>query len=124
MASAADARGVIRGALALCSFLCCGLVIASFTLFALDQVNSASKHQVAEIVGGAPTRTAPGTVADAHPGQPRAFIDQAARTLTAPFRAVLHSGSDWVQHGFATVCALLLYGLGLGYLARWSQGRA
>ena len=45
-------------------------------------------------------------------------------SVPAPFRAVLHSGSDWVQHGFATVCALLLYGLGLGYLARWSQGRA
>ena len=123
-APAADAGDVIRGALALCSLVCCGLVVASFTLFAVDQANGASKHQVAEIAGGTPSRTGTSTVADPHPGQPRRFIDDAARTLTAPFRAVLHSGSDWVQHGFVTVCALLLYGLGLGYVARWSQGSA
>jgi hypothetical protein len=99
-------------------------VIASFTLFAVDQVSGASKHQVAEIAGGSPTRTATTTVANPNPGQPRRFIDQAANALTSPFRAVLDSGSEWVQHGFVTVCALLLYGLGLGYLARWSQGRA
>jgi hypothetical protein len=99
-------------------------VIASFAMFVTDQAGGASRHQVAEIAGGATTRTATSTVTDTHPGQPRAFIDGAAKALTAPFRAVLHSGSQWAQRGFATVCALLLYGLGLGYLARFSQGSA
>jgi hypothetical protein len=93
-------------------------------MFAADQVSGASKHQVAEIAGGSATRTAVGTVVDPDPGQPRRFIDRAANTLTAPFRAVLHSGSQWVQRGFATLCALLLYGFGLGYLARFAQGSA
>ena len=102
--------------------MCCGLVLASFAMFALDQINGASKHQVAEITAGAPARTAASTVTDTHPGQPRRFIDGAARALTAPFRAVAHFGSAWAQEGFLTVCALLLYGLALGYLARYSQG--
>lgn len=99
-------------------------MIASFVMFAADQAGGASQHQVAEIAAGSPTRTATSTVTDAHPGQPRVFIDGAAKALTAPFRAVLHSGSQWAQQLFATVCALLLYGLGLGYLARFSQGSA
>lgn len=92
-------------------------------MFATDQAGSASRHQVAEIAAGAPPQTTT-TVTDAHPGQPRAFIDGAAKALTAPFRAVLHSGSQWAQEIFATVCALLLYGVGLGYIARFSQGSA
>lgn len=120
--STADSDRVITGALGLARLVCCGLVIASFAMFAADQAGGASRHQVAEIVTGATTRTATSTVTDAHPGQPRAFIDGAAKALTAPFRSMLHSGSQWAQRGFATLGALLLYGLGLGYLARFSQG--
>ncbi len=123
-ARAADADDVIRGVLGLLRIVCCGLVIASFALFAVDQISGASKHQVTEIVGGAPTRTATGTVTDANPGQPRRFIDQAARALTAPFRAMADFGSQWAERGFVTLCALLLYGVGLGYLARYSDGSA
>ena len=52
------------------------------------------------------------------------FIDHATRVLTAPFRAVVHFGSQWAEHGFVTLCALPLYGVGLGHLARYSQGLA
>jgi hypothetical protein len=115
---------VLSGALGFARLVCCGLVIASFAMFADDQINGASKHQVAEIAGQSASRTGTGTVVDPDPGQPRRFIDQTASTLTAPFRAVVHSGSQWVQRGFATLCALLVYGFGLGYLTRFSQGRA
>jgi hypothetical protein len=118
----ADADNVIRGALGLCRYICCGLVIASFALFTADQLGGASRHQVAEITAGSPTRSASRTAADSHPGQPRRFIDGASRALTTPFRSVISSGSQWVQRGFALICALLLYGLGLGYLLRYSQG--
>ncbi len=98
------------------------LVIVSFVMFAADQMGGASKHQVAEITAGAATRTGTGTVTAVHPGQPRQFIDGAARALTAPFRAVISSGSQWVQRGFALICALLLYGVAFGYLLRDPQG--
>jgi hypothetical protein len=123
-AAGADADYVIGGAISFARLVCCGLVVVSFALFAIDQANGASKHQVAEITTGAPTRSSSGTVAAAHPGEPRDFIDNAAKALTTPFRAVVHSSNQWIEQGFATVCALLLYGFGLGYLARYSQGRA
>jgi hypothetical protein len=123
-AGVADAENVIRGTLGLTRLVCCGLVVASFAIFAVDQVGGASRHQVAEVAAGTPARTAAAMATDPHPGQPRRFIDGAAKVLTTPFRAVVDSGSQWVQEGFATVCALLLYGVGLGYLARYSQGRA
>jgi hypothetical protein len=116
----ADADHVISGTLGLCRYVCCGLVIVSFAMFAADQMGGASKHQVAEVTTGRATGTS--TAAVAHPGEPRQFIDGAARALTAPFRAVISSGSQWVQRGFALICALLLYGVGLGYLLRYSQG--
>jgi hypothetical protein len=123
-AGVADADHVIGGALGMTRLVCCGLVIASFAIFAVGQAGGASRHQVAELAAGTPTRTAAARVTDARPGQPRRFIDGAAKALTAPFRAVVHSGNQWVEQGFATFCALLLYGVGLGYVARYSRGRA
>ena len=119
-APVADADHVLSGALGLARLVICLLVVASFALFAVNQASGASKHQVAELNAGTPTASA----SSAHVGQPRAAIDAAANVLEAPFRSVIGSDNQWVQRGFATVCALLLYGVGLGYLARFSQGRA
>lgn len=99
-------------------------MIAAFALFAVDQIGGASQHQVAELNGGIPTRTAAATVGDAHAPQMQRDVDAAANVLEAPFRSVISSDNQWVQRGFATGCALLLYGLGLGFLARYSQGLA
>jgi hypothetical protein len=122
MPAVADTAHVITGALGLTRLVCCGLVIASFAMFAVDQVGGASRHQVAELATGAQTRTGTSTVIDTNPGQPRRFIDGAARALTSPFRSMAHFSSQWAEEGFVTLGALLLYGVGLGYLARFSQG--
>jgi hypothetical protein len=42
--------------------------------------------------------------------------------LTSPFRSIVQSDSQWVLHGVPTIFALLVYGVGLGYLARFSRG--
>jgi hypothetical protein len=118
----ADPDHVVRGALGFVRLGTCALVVAWFAMFAIDQANGASKHQVAELSAGTATGAATPTVTARHPSQPRRFIDGAATVLTAPFRAVFHTGSQWAQRGFATACALLLYGLGLGYLLRYSAG--
>jgi hypothetical protein len=78
--------------------VCCALVSVSFLMFARDQVSGAFKHQQSE------------------------FIDQAASALTSPFHSIVQRGSQWVLHGIPTVLALLVYGVGLGYLARYSRG--
>ena len=131
----ADGRTVVPKALALCSCICCSLVLASLGLFAFSQANGASQSQVASL--GSPTATPTGTpttgatppptpapsrtVSAQPPGQPKRFIDDAAGVLTAPFRSLVHSSSDWARRIGYTLLALIVYGFGLGYLARWAR---
>jgi hypothetical protein len=111
---------VFHRVLILAATICCGLVLLSFGLFALDQVSGASKHQQAELAGSA--TTTPGATPSRPPAQPRRFIDGAARELTSPFRSILTTDSQWSSELFTTLIALLVYGVGLGYLARFSRG--
>ena len=108
---------MIHRVLVLAAYICCGLVIASFALFALDQFAGASEHQQSELVASSNTAE-PSSQGAAHHGQPRAFIDGAARALTAPMRSLVHTNSDWAIELEATILALLVYGVGLGFLAR------
>jgi hypothetical protein len=113
-----ETRSVLSRLLRLMSFVCCALVVASFAMFARDQAAGASQHQQTELVAGqSPT---PGVEASAKPHrQPRRFIDGAAHTLTAPFAAIVPSSSAWVKQGLPAAFALLVYGIGLGYVARY-----
>ena len=103
------------------SIACCCFVIASFGLFALDQVGGASSKQAAQIAPSAPIVTAPPS---SRHGQPRVFIDGVARKLESPFDGAVASSDGWVNHGIPALLALLVYGGGLGFAARWASGRA
>jgi hypothetical protein len=109
---------VIQRGLRTLAFVSCLLVSVSFAMFVADQAGGASSQAVAEI--GSPNPR-PHQVSTHH-GQPRRFIDGAARTLTAPFRALVHSSSVWTVEIFETFAALLVYGFGLGFLARFTSG--
>jgi hypothetical protein len=115
-----DPERVLRGALRFTSFLCCALVLVSFAVFTNDQLADASAHQQSELASG--SAVAPSTTV-AH-GQPWHFIDAAASRLTAPFDSIVPSHNAWVSHGTTVLFALLVYGLGLGWVARFSSGRA
>ena len=119
---AADSLRVINRLLIYTSLVCCALVIASFGLFARDQVAGASKHQQSELAAGLPPTAAGAAQASTGHHQPRRFIDGAASALEAPFRSIVSTHSEWVQHIFQALFALLIYGLGLGFLARFSRG--
>ena len=55
----------------------------------------------------------------------REAIDDADDILVAPFAPVTHSSSSsWVRRGMPTLLALLVYGFGLAFLARFMHGRA
>jgi hypothetical protein len=44
--------------------------------------------------------------------------------LVAPFAALVSgSESSWVRRGVPTLIALLVYGFGLSFLARYAKGR-
>jgi hypothetical protein len=112
---------VIHRIMVLTASVCCLLLVASFGMFARDQLAGASQHQVTEINTAQPTT--PGVTPQAtHHGQPRKFIDGAWSTLTSPFRSIVQSDNQWVLHGLPTVFALLAYGVGIGYLARFTRG--
>jgi hypothetical protein len=112
---------VIHRLLVLVSLVCCGLVVASFALFARNQLAGASKHQQTEIVAGNQVTSDP-VVGNHAKGQPGKFIDGAAAELTSPFRSLIKTNSVWVLEIVPTLLALLVYGVGLGYLARWASG--
>jgi hypothetical protein len=125
----ADKGYVVHRTIVLTSWVCCALVAISFMLFALHEVSGASAHQVNAInvapsytATGEPVATSTQTPAAPPPAQPKRFIDGAAKLLTTPFSTIVASDNQWVLHGLPTLFALLAYGLGLGYLARFTRG--
>lgn len=99
------------------------IVVAGFTLFAVDEMGGASQRQQEALVNTTPSAIAPG------PSQPtgsrvRSTIDAANEVLLGPFAGVAPSDNSWVQHGVPTLLALALYGVGLGFLARYVRSRA
>jgi len=104
------ARAIRWGSVALCL-----LVATSFSLFAVDQIRSASQSSQDEIAG----KAAPSSTASHHSGVRKA-IDDAASAVESPFTgAGLHVSNEWGDHGALLVLSLLLYGAGLGFFARW-----
>jgi hypothetical protein len=103
------------------SRIACLIVIASFAIFAVGQTGEASVHQQEELNGTAVAATAPNSTGALPPreGAVHRTIDEAASTLTSPFSAITAgSSSQWLVRGVDLLMALLVYGFGLGYLAR------
>jgi hypothetical protein len=120
-AGPADGEGVIHRALVVIALVCSGLVLASFVIFARDQIAGAAKVQANAVTSSATAPAAPKAKERSQPGR---FIVGAAGKLTSPFSSIIQSGSAWVKRGIPTILALLVYGVGLGYLARYSRGFA
>jgi len=106
------------------SMLICGIVIASFVVFAVVQTKTASAHQQEELKGAPITSTngrpvTPPGKAPGPKGTVHKTLDEVSETFTSPFAGVV-SGSDgeWTTEGVKLILALLVYGFGLGYLAR------
>jgi hypothetical protein len=122
---------VIAKLLRLASSVICLIVIASFIVFAANQTKSASNGQQEVINGtGNPQSGASTSAPQAkHPhARKNAFhkaLDEASDELTSPFSGIFSgSHSEWGTRGGELVLALLLYGFGLGYLARMLRVRA
>jgi hypothetical protein len=105
------------------SLAICLIAVGWFVGFAVEQSKSASNHQQAELNSSTPPaqRTAIGNTqpAQSKPGGLRKAIDGAFSTFSSPFSG-LTSGmsSQWTLHIVDTLLVLLVYGFGLGFLAR------
>jgi hypothetical protein len=104
-----------------------GFVLVGFVFFAVDELKRGSETQqraLANELEGvsedfAPTPSGAGDEAAreaAHSG-PREVLDDVNDVLLAPFVDLVDSQDAWVARGVPTVLAVLLYGLGLGFLA-------
>ena len=107
------ASGIVR-VLRLASLGICLIVIASFLTFAVSQTKSGSVHQQEELgvnVKGGGQQSNEGSV--------RKTLDEVSNELTSPFAGVVSgSSSEWATRGVKLILALLVYGFGLGFLAR------
>jgi hypothetical protein len=100
----------------------CLIVIASFVTFALDQTSSASTQQRETLAGLAQ----PAAGNERPPAQPAKHkstfsrdVDELAGELTSPFSGIVSEASgEWADRSVKLLLALLVYGFGLGYLAR------
>jgi len=106
--------------LRLASIAVCAIAIVWFAVFALDQTSSASSHQQAEVNGTAPEPA--GSASGSREGRKSAVheaLDKAFSALSSPFSGIAPSSSgQWTTHVVNTLLVLLVYGFGLGFLAR------
>jgi hypothetical protein len=116
---------VLSVGLRIVSVAICALIVISFVMFASDDINAASKQQVALLNSedtGAPTAAQQNARDNAH-GSVGGAIDDASQALLSPFAGVVSSSNRWVQRGVPLVIGLLLYGFVLAYIARLAKTR-
>jgi hypothetical protein len=115
----------------LASVFICLVVIASFAVFAVNQTSSASAHQqevlnneVAKPSTAAVSGTTRASVSSSHESALHEAIDEASKAFTSPFDSITAGwSSEWLIHGANLALALVVYGFGLGYLARFIRVR-
>jgi hypothetical protein len=106
------------------------VALVSFALFAIDETREASRQSRAEVAGLEATRTS-NPNEDEERARERAHssvreaIDDVDDVLVAPFAPLTEDmSSSWAARGVPTLLALLVYGFGLAFLARFMRGRA
>jgi len=120
---------VLEGLLRVAAMLACACILLSFLLFALDESSTASKRSQDAIAGRSASRTTDPSPQQerarerAH-SQPREVVDDINDVLMAPFTWAEPEGRDrWARRGVPLLVALVVYGFGLGFLARFAHGR-
>jgi predicted PurR-regulated permease PerM len=114
----------LASALRLASVVLCLVVVASFALFVIDQTSSASAHQQAVLnnettTGAAATSQRSAGSRDAGKGSLRRTIDETSEAITSPFSSASDAtSSEWLMRAIELALALLVYGFGLGFVAR------
>jgi hypothetical protein len=104
-----------------------GFVLVGFAFFAADELDRGSKTQqqalANELQGSSPEdipiapTPADEAAREAAHGDVRELVDDVNDVLLGPFTNLVDSDEVWVARGVPTILALLLYGVGLGFLA-------
>jgi hypothetical protein len=121
---------VLSTTLRITAIVCSVLIGLGWLMFAVGETKSASAKS-AQIVTGDDFATR----VDLDPEQERAreeqhskvheYIDDANDILLAPFSSLSDSSDNkWVRRTVPALLGLLVFGFGLGFLARFASGRA
>ncbi|MGH2761536.1 MAG: hypothetical protein ACRDLD_02980 [Thermoleophilaceae bacterium] len=104
-----------------------GIVLLGFAFFAVDEMDRGSRNQQQALANeldgrsGEPTRIAPTPedeiAREAAHSSFREGVDDINDVLLSAFVDLVDSDQPWVQHGVPALLGLLLYGVGLGFLA-------
>jgi hypothetical protein len=105
----------LTGLALLASRIVCLIVIAWFAIFVVNQSKAAASRQLGELAG---TPQQSQTHAPAKRSGLTKTLDEVARTVTTPFASITSGRSPWAEHGLDTLLALLVYGFGVGFIAR------
>jgi hypothetical protein len=107
-----------------------GIVLVSFGLFAADELRTASAESRASIAASGVSND-PDAAArverlrEREQSAAHEALDDVNDVLTAPFDFAAGDSPDvWVQRGLPALLALVFFGVGLGFLARYSKGSA
>ena len=110
---------MIAASLRLTAVLATLVLLTSFSLYAIDQAGGASQQAQAEVASSGAQIVGPALRGAGAETGVRGGIDDANRALLAPILPFAPAGPDsWAARSFELACGLLLYGLGLGVLAR------
>ncbi|HTB71100.1 MAG TPA: hypothetical protein VK707_08975 [Solirubrobacteraceae bacterium] len=120
----------LASVLKLASFVLCMIVVVSFVLFAVNRTSSASQHQQRELNGETSKPNGEGEAGvapDTGGGKSsaRRTIDEISEAITSPFAGLTDgSSSQWLARTIDLLLALVVYGVGLGFVARSIRIRA
>jgi hypothetical protein len=120
--------GAMGSVIRLAAIIASILVLLGFAFFAVDEMDKGSKTQQTAVGEGTGTTAASEVVAIApaqdeenarekRNGAAHEAVDDVNDVLLAPFVGLLDSDDAWVNHGIPALLAVLLYGVGLGFLA-------
>ena len=106
----------------LVSRVICVIVLLWFAVFAINQTKTASGHQQQQLNGHSAAEERHEAEVqkerEKHKSGIHQALDETSEALTSPFENVVSDSSEWLRNGELLLAALLVYGFGLGFLAR------
>lgn len=111
---------MISSAIRVVSKAICIVLVASFAMFAIDELSSASDQQLAATNGTAQAQVARdvhGRQINPDQNEWRAKIDKANDQLTGSAEQLVSGQNPWIMRGFAFVVGMLLFGFGGHFVA-------
>ena len=111
---------MISSAIRVVSKAVCIVLIASFSMFVIDELSSASNQQMAAVNGTQQAQVARdvhGREINPEQSKLRAKIDKANDQLTGTAEQLVAGQDPWIMRGVAFLLGMLLFGLGGHFIA-------